>query len=281
MENRNREEIESGRDAPYLSGSVWPRASYATEYFNPPKVHPSLPNYLWLIAGDDYGKGLDDSDPSVGGDELATENHLPGLLARAGWTWREYAEGIDGKHCPLASAGGYLCKHNPFVYFDGLTGGLNPDDGLCRAHNRPFSELAADLAGGRVANFNFITPDRCHDMHDCATRSGDDWLSQQLPPILASRPYREAGAVFIVWDEGSDGSDGPLPFAVLSPFAKGGGYHDAVHYDHSSTLKTVEEIFGLSPLLGHAADPAVEDLSDLFQPFVIRGRGSLPARPGG
>lgn len=44
---------------------------------------------------------------------------------------------------------------------------------------------------------------------------------------------------------------------LLSPFAKGGGkreYHTYVHYDHSSTLKTLEEIFDVEPLLGAAAD---------------------------
>jgi hypothetical protein len=34
--------------------------------------------------------------------------------------------------------------------------------------------------------------------------------------------------------------------------------------DHSSTLKTLQEIFGLTPLLGAAADSATNNLSDLF-----------------
>lgn len=49
--------------------------------------------------------------------------------------------------------------------------------------------------------------------------------------------------------------------------AKGGGkspYSNNIHYDHSSTLKTLEEIFGVEPLLGAAADPHTNDLSDLF-----------------
>jgi phospholipase C len=54
---------------------------------------------------------------------------------------------------------------------------------------------------------------------------------------------------------------------VVSPFAKGGAYSNTIAYDHSSTLKTIEEIFGVSPLLGGAADPSVVDLSDLFTSF--------------
>jgi hypothetical protein len=52
---------------------------------------------------------------------------------------------------------------------------------------------------------------------------------------------------------------------VLSPDAKGGGYSNTIHYTHSSTLRTVEEIFGVTPLLGDAANAT--DLSDLFKTF--------------
>ena len=40
---------------------------------------------------------------------------------------------------------------------------------------------------------------------------------------------------------------------------------NTVSYSHSSTLRTFQEIFGLSPLLGDAANAT--DLSDLFQTF--------------
>jgi hypothetical protein len=52
---------------------------------------------------------------------------------------------------------------------------------------------------------------------------------------------------------------------VLSPLAKGGGYSNSITYDHSSTLRTMEEIFGVQPFLGGAA--TATDLSDLFRTF--------------
>jgi hypothetical protein len=59
---------------------------------------------------------------------------------------------------------------------------------------------------------------------------------------------------------------------VLSPFAKGSGYSNALHYTHSSTLRTLEELFGLTPLLGDAANVNTSDLSDLFQaPYTVSG----------
>jgi hypothetical protein len=52
---------------------------------------------------------------------------------------------------------------------------------------------------------------------------------------------------------------------VLSPDARGGGYANTLHYTHSSTLRTLEEIFGVSPYLGDAANAT--DLRDLFRTF--------------
>jgi hypothetical protein len=52
---------------------------------------------------------------------------------------------------------------------------------------------------------------------------------------------------------------------VVSPFAKGNGYSNTIAYDHSSTLRTMQEIFGVRPFLRAAANAT--DLSDLFQTF--------------
>jgi len=121
-----------------------------------------------------------------------------------------------------------------------------------------------------VARYNFITPNLCDDMHDScsptndAIKQGDSWLQSKLPAILSSTAYKNGGAVFITWDEG-EGSDGPIGMIVLSPYARGNGYSNALHYTHSSTLRTLEEIYGVSPLLGAAANAT--DLRDLFTTF--------------
>jgi hypothetical protein len=54
---------------------------------------------------------------------------------------------------------------------------------------------------------------------------------------------------------------------VLSPDARGHGYANTIHYTHSSTLKTIEEIFGLHPLLGDAGAAHTNDLRKLFVTF--------------
>jgi hypothetical protein len=94
-------------------------------------------------------------------------------------------------------------------------------------------------------------------------RIGDDWLAKAIPQIMASRAYQEGGAIFITWDE-SEGGELPIGMIVLSPFAKGGGYSNTIAYSHSSTLRTMQEIFGVRPLLRDAANAV--SLGDLFVP---------------
>ena len=57
--------------------------------------------------------------------------------------------------------------------------------------------------------------------------------------------------IHVAWDEAASG-DGPIGMIVLSPLAKGAGYTNNIHYTHSSTLRTLEQIFGVTPLLGDA-----------------------------
>src|SRR5438046_121607 len=55
MENHNWSQIKGSPSAPYINGVLLPMASYAEQYYNPRRIHPSLPNYLWLEAGTNFG----------------------------------------------------------------------------------------------------------------------------------------------------------------------------------------------------------------------------------
>jgi hypothetical protein len=268
LENQNWSAIQGNPSAPYINTTLLPLASYAQQYYNPPGIHPSEPNYLWLEAGTNFGI-LNDQDPGV--NHQPTTNHLVTLLTKAGISWKAYQEDISGTDCPLTSVGRYVPRHNPMVYFDDVTNNTDPHSAVCIAHERPYGEFATDLQHNTVARYNFITPNLCNDMHDatgCATtdkiKNGDTWLAHEVPQILSSGAYQQGGVLFITWDEGV-GSDGPIGLLILSPKAKGGGYTNSLHYTHSSMLRTIQEIFGVSPFLGDAA--AATDLRDLFQTF--------------
>jgi hypothetical protein len=262
MENHNWSDIKGSASAPYINGLLTTGA-HAEQYYNPPGNHPSLPNYLWLESGTNFGIA-NDSNPSV--NAQTTTAHLVNQIEAAGLTWKTYQEDIPGTQCPLTAVNQYAPKHNPFVYFTDVTNNNSTSAARCIAHVRPYTSLSGDLTGNNVAAYNFITPNLCDDMHDtCAPfndsiKQGDTWLAQQVPLILASTAYQRNGVIFITWDEG-EGGDGPIGMIVLSRFAKV-GYSNTVHYTHSSLLRTVQKIFALSPYLGDAVNAT--DLSDLF-----------------
>jgi phosphatidylinositol-3-phosphatase len=264
MENHNWSDIKNSPSAPYINHTLLPMASYTEQYYNPPGIHPSEPNYVWLEAGTNFGIS---NDANPGANHQNTTLHLVTLLDKAGISWKSYQEGISGTVCPLTANGLYAPKHNPMVFFDDVTNTNDPHSAYCIAHVRPFTELVTDLQNDTAARYNFITPNLCNDMHNtCAplndsVKQGDTWLAQNLPAILNSQAYKNKGIIFITWDEG-EGGDGPIGMIVLSSDAKGGGYSNTIHYTHSSTLRTLQEIFGVTPLLGDAQTAI--DLSDLL-----------------
>jgi phosphatidylinositol-3-phosphatase len=266
MENHNWVDIKGSASAPYLNGLLGSGA-HADQYFNPPEVHPSEPNYLWLEAGTRFGI-VDDNPPSI--NHQGTTSHLTALLRAVGISWKSYQEDISGTVCPLSPVARYDPRHNPFVFFDDNTGNGDVKDAFCIAHNRPYSELAGDLLNDTTPSYVFITPNLCNIMHDTcapqldAIKQGDDWLSRELPKVLSSKAWHDGAYVFIIWDEGEAGSDGPIGMIALSKNVKP-GYVSSLPYTHSSALRTIQEIFGVTPLLGDAVNAT--DLADLFTTF--------------
>ena len=266
MENHDWSSIKGSSSAPYINGTLLVQGAHAEKYMNVPGLHPSLPNYVWLESGNNQGV-WDDGGPSS---HKLTVPHLTGLLEKAGVSWKSYQEDIPGTNCPLDPVNKYFPKHNPAIYFTDINGNLNYNSTECISHVRPYTELTHDLETGTVPQYSFITPNICDDMHDnsgCqssdAIKNGDTWLSQAVPQILGSSAYRNGGALFITWDE-SEGGDVPIGFIALSPLIKS-GYTSQVALSHSSTLRSIEEIFGVTPMLGGAA--TATDLGDLFKSF--------------
>src|SRR3954453_10167440 len=265
--------IKGNAEAPYINYTLLPMASYAQNYNNPFGNHPSLPNYLWLEAGTSFGIH-DDGSPAQ--HSQTTHAHLTRLLENARISWRSYDENISGASCPLTNQGPrdskgnqlYQVHHNPFVYFEDVTNNQSSRSSECISHIRPFTQLVHDLAANKVARYNFIIPNLCNDMHDScggsAISQGDEWLKKNVPAILSSTAYRRGGALLITWDEAARGN-GPIPMIVLSPFAKGNHYSNSTYYTHGSTLRTLQEIFGLYPLIRNAGSAA--DLRSLFSVF--------------
>jgi PKD repeat protein len=266
MESIPWSQIKGSSNAPYMNNTLLPQASYCSQYYN---LHnnpgfDSEPTYLWVEAGTNFGI-TDDNLPSV--NHQSTTNHLVTLLKSLGISWKTYQEDISGTYVPLTNTNSYVPRHNPFVFFDDVTGTNNPNYAYGIAHIRPYGELQGDLDSKTVARYIFITPDLCNDMHTSCSplnnqvAQGDDWLSTEIPKIMASAAYSNNGVIFITWDDGN-ANGVPIGLIAISPMAKGGGYNSTVAYSHSCLLRTIQEMLQATPLIRDAAN--VTNLSELF-----------------
>jgi len=273
MENVSWPDIAGSTNAPYINNFLLPQSSYASNMFIIPGTFGSLPQYLWLESGTNWGVASDSSDPSA--HHFATTNHFVIQLQNAGISWKSYQENISGTTCPTTSSGLYAAFHNPFIYFDDVY--LSPTN--CTNHIRPYTEFERDLTNNTVARYNFITPNLCNDMHGSGScpagnriRLGDNWLLSEIPKIQNSAAYQNNGAIIVTWDEGTANVAGPYGTIVVSSWGKGGGYASSNRLDHTATFRTLQEIFQVPLLYAAKTGP---NLSDLFKPEIELSAPSL------
>jgi len=245
MENRSYSQAIASRYVAQLAAQY----GIATDYHG--VSHPSLPNYLALTSGTTWGIADDGFHPlPVGG--LGTQ------LTNAGIDWRAYMEGMtnDCFHSPYP----YALKHNPFAYYGSA----------CPPQVVPFSQFATDMSGN-VPRFAWITPDLCHDGHDCSSAVADAWLSQMVPMILDTTAWQDNGVLVITWDEGEDSANSVLTLVIRpNPLV----HSSARPYDHYSLLATIEDQLGVARLgMAAQATPMTDLLAGQPQP-ALRNRVS-------
>lgn len=234
MENHSADEAMQGA----FTASLAARSGVAADYHA--ITHPSVPNYLALSSGQTWGV-QDDGYHSLPRQDIGDE------LTGAGIPWRAYMDGMTAAGC-IDSPLPYDPGHNPFAYYGGK----------CPGNVVPLSEQAADLEG-KTPLFSWITPDRCHDGHDCSVAESDSWLRQEAGAIMASTAWKTDGVLIITWDEDDDSASNHVLTLVVTPKLK-----HAVSsrpYDHYSLLATVEDLLGVKRLANAAKASAMTDLT--------------------
>lgn len=232
LENKERADVLGNADAPAFNrfakgGAVLSGYRGVT--------HPSLPNYLALVSGSTHGITGDCTSCTVPGRSLADTLEAKGL------SWKAYAEGLPAPGWTGPSRDRYAKKHVPFLYFDRV---LARGDRLDRVV--PLRQLSRDLAAKRLPTLSFVTPDMCHDMHDCSVRTGDAWLKGFLPRMLKL----PGTAVFVLFDE-SDSSNPGIPGLALGTLVRPHSRFRPT-ISHYGLLRTIEDGLGL-PRLGLSA----------------------------
>ena len=283
------------------------QVSYAAKYYSVSRgAHPSEGNYVWSEAGTEFGVHTDNDPSTSSGNLFSTPNHLSRQLTDAGILWKCYQEDVEYSSGATHSAAGtrpsgtniyngsqqydYAVKHNPMQFFTDTQ----------NQNVYPLAQFWTDLTNNAIGRYNWITPDQYNEMHSylpsftyhgvqysgnqAAIAEGDNFLSIAIPQIMASAAYQDHGVIIIWTDEteSTDDTNTTLPFIVISPLARGNAYASSVVMSHSSTLKMMDEIFGLTfqtnAIVAASIDAQgtgynyvdgrsapVNDLSDLFR----------------
>jgi len=304
-------------DAPYINQLANKYAS-STNFYG--VTHPSLPNYLAAISGS-YQGIWDDCKAGANitcapqefmsgapyNKQLLTSAEVNSSTHQAHWftgktivdqleshdvSWKAYMQsaptvGFTGEYYPVDTVNGqsvprklYAQKHNPFMYFSNIRN--NP----ARMQKIvPFTQFDKDLASGHVANFVWISPDQCHDMHgvsaanakalnipNCASPAsgldhkvitlGDTFVHDTVTKIMNSKAWNSKSAIVVNWDENDYGSyegccysptgvhgvtlgGGDAPFMVITSKNAHHFVDSTTPYNHYTLLATIEKLWHL------------------------------------
>ena len=225
-------------------------------------------------------------------DHTVHAQHIGDQLTAKGLTWKAYFEDLPepGSLAIIASSPDisdgtrstalYASKHSGFTNFADVQ-----TDPQRASRLVGFNQFDKDLASGDLPNFALIVPNQCNEMHglfgpkvpaDCSHKAplitrGDKEVGELVARIQQSPVWSAPGnvAIVITFDEGSGGSKGGCCATTPGAPSNYGGGHiptvvvtnhgprgvaDDTPYDHYSLLRTMEDAFGISHHLAHAAE---------------------------
>jgi hypothetical protein len=223
LENHSKSSVIDDVNAPFIT-SLAHTYGMASNYFG--VTHPSMPNYLATIAGDNFGVQDDNDQNIVNLDRL----NLVDQLEAHHISWDAYMDTLPANKLdrfgPTLADGTvvqlYAKKHNPFVLFDDVK-----NDPARMSHVRDYTQLASDLNTRHAPQFVWISPNQCNDMHggvfvpvpghpetpcpfgstkddanDAALKAkGDAFVKGAVMTIMDSRAWTKHSAIVIVTDE--------------------------------------------------------------------------------
>jgi hypothetical protein len=301
MENHSYSEIIGNANAPSIN-QLANSYGIATHYYS--VTHPSLPNYLAAISGsfqgiwDDCSAGSNvrckpaDFSSSLTQAEYNNASSRPHLfsgptvvdqLAAHHLTWKAYMQSLPAAGYTGGSTDIYAQWHDPFVYFSSIR------DNPARVQQIvPFTQFQQDMRAGNIANFVWITPDLCNDMHGtlpCTSSNGfiaqgDTFVHSVVQQIMGSSAWKDGTAIVITWDEdGTDNSGccngptgvggaalggGKVPLIVISSANPHHMVLNTGSYNHYSLLATIESLWHLGCLASTCNMSAADLLTPLF-----------------
>jgi Phosphoesterase family len=229
FENKHRSSVMGSAQAPYLNKLAARGASMTRSYG---VTHPSQPNYLALFSGSTQGM-RSNACPQ----HFRKADNLGHQLRKSGLSFVGYAESLPKTGFRGCGSGRYLRKHNPWVNFATLP----------PSSNRPFRAFPRDYR--KLPTVAFVSPNMCHDMHDCSIRTGDRWMKKHFDRY-ARWAQRHNSLLVVTFDENAGGTAHSIPTIFVGANVRPGVYTERLN--HYAMLRTIEDVYGL-PRLGRAA----------------------------
>jgi phospholipase C len=234
------------RDIPYY----WDYASkfVLMDNFFTSVMGPSLPNHLYLIAGQSGG---------VTGNIINFQLNFPTIMDELdanNVSWKFYSSSLM----------------NPLSAFRSF------ETNASRLQNLAFTtQFVTDVSSGTLPSVSWVMPSSSaeseHPPADVGI--GEHYIVSTVNAIMAS-PYWNSTAIFITWDDYGGWYDhvAPpqidrfgfgfrVPCLIISPYAKE-GLVDHTQADFTSILKFIETVHSLPPLT--TRDTAASNLSEAF-----------------
>jgi phospholipase C len=246
LENKN---ADDARSQPFM-GWLANDGAYLAQYYA--ITHPSQPNYIAMVSGSTEG---------VPGDSNVTLDrpHIGRFV-----TWKTYAENYPESGCHTEKQiGRYVRKHNPFISFADVA-----DHEPCR-NIVPFPHFADDFKSGNLPQLSLIIPNLDDDAHDKPIGFADDWLKATFNPLMADPNLWTDTLLVVTFDEdakllktvGGDGNRVYMAFwgGTVAPHT----VIQDVSYDHYDLLRTIEEVFHVTPFA--AGDAAAHPIGGIWK----------------
>ncbi len=270
------------RELPYY----WDYASkfVLMDNFFSSEMGPSLPNHLYLIAGQSGGftdnPGRCESR-EICGEESKNPYALPSNLT---FGFRNVMDELDNRGITWKYYTGDKANYKDAGYWNPLPAFASFKSNPSRLNNvAPNDQFLPDLTKGSLAQVVWVIPPEDESDHPSANvKIGQRYLVSLINAIMRSE-YWSSTAVFVTWDDyggwydhvappqvDAYGFGFRVPCLVISPYARE-GFIDHTQTEFSSILKFIETVHGL-PALTQRDEMA----SNMFEAFDFSQAPSPP-----
>lgn len=235
-ENHSYNDVIGSPQAPYMNALAQAGALFTDSHAI---EHPSQPNYLDLFSGSNQGVTSDKCPNSFDTANEASE------LIEAGYSFAGYSEDLPEKGSLVCKAGAYARKHSPWTNFVNLP----------KRTNLPFTSFPTNYK--KLPTVSWVIPNLDNDMHDGTIKEADDWLKNNLKGYV-KWANRHNSLLILTWDEDDGTKTNHIPTIFVGPMVKPGQYGEKI--DHYNVLRTIEDMYGLSPLGNSQGAKAIKDV---------------------